>query len=190
MFLPYLQAFLAIFGVMDPVGNVPVFLTLTSEMSKRQKRRIAIKATLRASIILLLFVFLGNWILDAFQISFESFRIAGGLVLVVLGFQILFGMKFNQNTSAEEDISVVPLAMPLIAGPGTITTAVILTKEFGYAATLSGLAANLLLSLLLFKYAHVVTKLLGKKGSIVFARVMGLILIAIGVELVRNALLA
>lgn len=189
MFLPYLQATLAIFGVMDPVGNVPVFLSLTDAMSTPQKRRIALKAVLRAGIILLFFVFLGNWILDAFQISFESFRIAGGLVLVVLGFQILFGMKFSQDTKAEDDISVVPLAMPLIAGPGTITTAVILTKEYGYAATLAGLAANLLLSLLLFKYAHLVTRLLGKKGSLVFARVMGLILIAIGVELVRTALL-
>lgn len=188
MLLPFLQAFLAIFGVMDPVGNVPVFLTLTSGMEKSRKLRIALKAVFRASVILLIFVFLGNWILDAFQISFESFRIAGGLVLVILGFQILFGMKFNQDAQAEEDISVVPLAMPLIAGPGTITTAVILTKEYGYAATLAGLAANLLLSLILFRYAHIVTKLLGRKGSVVFARVMGLILIAIGVEFIRNGL--
>lgn len=180
---------IAIFGVMDPVGNVPVFMGLTEKMTSREKRAIARKAVFRASVILLFFVFFGNWVLDAFQISFESFRIASGLVLVFLGFQILFGFRFSRDARAEEDISIVPLAMPLISGPGTITTAVILTKEFGYLATLVGLAINLLLSLLLFRYAHLVTKLIGKKGSLVFARVMGLILIAIGVELARTALI-
>jgi len=184
-----LRATIAIFGVMDPVGNVPVFLALTEKMGAKEKRGIAVMAVMRASAILLFFVLFGNWVLDAFQISFESFRIASGLVLVFLGFQILFGYRFNRDAQAEEDISIVPLAMPLIAGPGTITTAVIFTKEFGYLPTLAGLAANLLLSLLLFKYAHLVTRLIGRKGSLVFARVMGLILIAIGVEFARNAII-
>ena len=184
-----LKASIAIFGVMDPVGNVPVFMSLTDRMSMKERRAIAVKSVARASLILLFFVFFGNWVLDAFQISYESFRIASGLVLVFLGFQILFGFRFNRDAAAEEDISVVPLAMPLIAGPGTITTAVIFTKEFGYVPTLVGLGVNLLLSLLLFKYAHLVTRLIGRKGSLVFARVMGLILIAIGVEFARNGII-
>lgn len=179
----------AIFGVMDPVGNVPVFLSLTATMSVAEKRAVAFKAVFRSAVILLFFTFFGSWVLDAFKISFESFRIASGLVLIYLGFQILFGFRLHRDAGPEEDISVVPLAMPLIAGPGTITTAVIFTREFGYLPTLAGLGANLLLSLVLFKYAHLITRLIGRKGSLVFARVMGLILVAIGVEFARAAII-
>ena len=189
MWLSFVQAFFAIFGVMDPVGNVPVYLTLTEKMAAETARKLSRKALIRAAVILTVFTFLGNAVLDAFHISIESFRIAGGLVLVLLGLQILFGMDPSDKApAAEQDISVVPLATPLIAGPGTITATVILSKEYGYAVTLAAVAANLILSLLLFHYAHLILKLLGKKGTVVFAKVMGLILVAIGVEFIRTSL--
>jgi multiple antibiotic resistance protein len=188
--LAFIKAFFAIFGVMDPVGNVPVFLTLTEKMGRGAARSLARRAVIRAGAILLVFTFLGNAILSAFHVSMESFRIAGGLVLTLIGLQILFGLDGTSRSEAsgEADVSVVPLATPLIAGPGTLTSAVILAKEYGYLVTLAGIAANLALSYLLFHQAHVVLKLLGKKGTVVFAKVMGLILVAIGVEFIRNAI--
>lgn len=189
MWLSFVQAFFAIFGVMDPVGNIPVYLTLTEKMAADVALKLARRAVLRAAVILVVFVFLGNAVLGAFHISIESFRIAGGLVLVILGLQILFGLDPSERTpAAEQDISVVPLATPLIAGPGTITSTVILSKEYGYAVTLAAVAANLILSLILFQYAPLILKLLGKKGTMVFAKVMGLILVAIGVEFIRSAI--
>lgn len=190
MLLSFTQVFFAIFGVMDPVGNVPMFLTLTGKMDEKTRQSLATKACIRAGAILVIFVFFGNFVLNAFHISIESFRIAGGLILALLGLQILFGINFEKNgdPDGEGDISVVPLATPLIAGPGMITSAVILSKEYGYLLTLAGIAANLILSRLLFKYASFVLKILGKKGTLVFAKVMGLILVAIGVEFIRNAL--
>ncbi|OGL73475.1 hypothetical protein A3C96_01895 [Candidatus Uhrbacteria bacterium RIFCSPHIGHO2_02_FULL_60_10] len=189
MWLAFIQVFFAVFGVMDPVGNVPVFLTLTGKMDEKARNRLATSALWRAGVILVFFVFLGNALLSAFRISMESFRIAGGLVLVLLGLQIIFGINLsNERPDEDEDISVVPLAMPLIAGPGMITTAVILSKEYGYLLVLTGIAANLLLSKILFHYSGFILKLLGKKGTLAFAKVMGLILIAIGVEFVRNVL--
>ncbi len=189
MWLNFVQVFFAIFGVMDPVGNVPVFLTLTGKMDAKTRAKLATGAVWRAGLILVFFVFLGTALLDAFRISMSSFRIAGGLVLTIIGLQIIFGFNLaNERPDADEDISVVPLAMPLIAGPGMITSAVILSKEYGYALVLAGIAINLILSKILFHYSGLILKFLGKKGTLAFAKVMGLILVAMGVEFVRNAL--
>lgn len=188
MFLAFVQVFFAIFGVMDPVGNVPTFLSLTAKMERPAQQRLAASAVKRAAVILVVFVFLGNAILNAFQISMESFRIAGGLVLCLLGLQILFGNDREAVAGGEDDLSVVPLATPLIAGPGTITASVILVKEYGIMLTLAGIVANLIISRVLFRYAHLVLRILGRKGALAFAKVMGLIITAIGVEFIRSAL--
>lgn len=189
MWLQFIQVFVAVFGVMDPVGNAPVFISLTEKMKPEVRRRLATSAVVRAGVILLIFVFLGNAVLDAFSISIESFRVAGGIVLILLGLQIVFGINLqNERPDADEDIGVVPLAMPLIAGPGMITLAIILTKEYGYALTLAGIAANLLLTKLAFDYSEILQRLMGRKGTMAFAKVFALILVAIGVEFIRNAL--
>ncbi|MBI4457947.1 MarC family protein [Candidatus Uhrbacteria bacterium] len=185
----FLKAFFAVFGVMDPVGNVPPFLSLTGKLDSKARRRLGDKAVVRAAVILTVFVFLGNGILDAFHISIESFRIAGGIILVLLGLEIIFGFSLRgESVEAHDDVSVVPLATPLIAGPGTITSAVILAKQYGYAVTLAGIAANLALSMILFRKADTILRLLGTKGTLMFAKVMGLILVAIGVEFIRSGL--
>lgn len=188
MLLPavLIKTFFATFGVMDPVGNVPTFLSLTEKLDEPARRALSAKAVCFAGGILLAFTVLGNAILDAFHVSLESFRIAGGLVLMLLGLEILFGFSLRSSKDeAHADISVVPLATPLIAGPGMVTTAVILAKEYGYAATLAGIAANLALSWLLFRHAGAIRRLLGVQGTMVFAKMMGLILIAMGVEFIR-----
>ena len=184
-----IQVFLAVFGVMDPVGNVPVFLSLTEHRPKTEQQHLATKAIWRAACILIIFVLFGQAVLSFFQISLASFRIAGGIILGILGLQIVFGFPLNRETKGEEeDISVVPLATPLIAGPGMITSAVILAREYGYLVTIMAIALNLILSKLLFNYAHLVVKILGRKGTMAFAKVMGLIVTAIGVEFIRNSL--
>lgn len=189
MWSAFVQVFFAVFGVMDPVGNVPMFISLTGKVSKAERERLATQAVIRAGVILTVFVFLGNFVLDAFHISMESFRIAGGIVLVLLGLQILFGVGLeNERPDEGSDISVVPLAMPLIAGPGMITSAIILSKEYGYALTLAGIVVNLVLTKVFFHYSGFVLRALGAKGAQAFAKIMGLILVAIGVEFVRNAL--
>ncbi len=188
MLINIVKAFVAIFGVMDPLGNTPVFLSLTGHLDIKAKQLLAIKAVLRAGIILLVFVFLGNIILDFFHISLASFRIAGGIILILIGLQILFGLPFGSEGKTADDISAVPLATPLIAGPGTITTVVIFSKEYGLTITIIGIIANLALSWILFRYANFIVKVLGKSGTLIFVKFMSLILVAIGVEFIRNSL--
>lgn len=188
MLASFIQVFFAVFGVMDSVGNTPVFISLAGKMPKRERDRLSLWAVLYAGAILTLFVFLGNAVLDVFKVSIESFRIAGGIVVAVLGFQIIFGLHLNKDLETSDDISIVPLATPLIAGPGMITLSIILSKEYGYALTLAGIAANLAITYVLFLYSDLILKYFGKKGVLVFAKVMGLILVAIGVEFIRSAL--
>ncbi|MEK7509066.1 MAG: MarC family protein, partial [Patescibacteria group bacterium] len=142
MILSIVKAFFAVFGVMDPLGNTPVFLSLTERLDEKTKRSLATKAVIRAGIVLLVFVFLGNIILDFFHISLQSFRIAGGIILLLIGLQLLFGLRFsNEPEIMADDLSVVPLATPLIAGPGMITAVVIFSKEYGYLITIIGIVA-------------------------------------------------
>ncbi|MEK9158497.1 MAG: MarC family protein [Patescibacteria group bacterium] len=189
MILSIVKAFFAVFGVMDPLGNTPVFLSLTERLDEKTKRSLATKAVIRAGIVLLVFVFLGNIILDFFHISLQSFRIAGGIILLLIGLQLLFGLRFsNEPEIMADDLSVVPLATPLIAGPGMITAVVIFSKEYGYLITIIGIVANLVLSWVLFRYANYIVKFLGKGGTLMFVKFMSLILVAIGVEFIRNGL--
>ncbi len=189
--LSFIQVFFAIFGVMDPVGNTPTFITLTKSLDKKSKRRLAWGAVLYAGVILVVFMFLGNAILNAFHISIGSFRVAGGIILLVLGFQIVFDLEFQKKSDldGERDISIVPLATPLIAGPGTITSVVILAKQYGFILTLAGIILNLILSYILFMFSDVILKVLGKKGALIFANMMGLILMAIGVEFIKSGVM-
>lgn len=189
MLLSIIKAFFAIFGVMDPLGNTPVFLSLTEGLDEKTKRSLATKAVIRAGIVLLVFVFLGNVILDFFHISLQSFRIAGGIILLLIGLQLLFGLRFSSDPEImADDLSVVPLATPLIAGPGMITAVVIFSKEYGYLITIIGIVANLVLSWVLFRYASYIVKFLGKGGTLMFVKFMSLILVAIGVEFIRSGL--
>ena len=191
MLTSFIQVFFAVFGVLDPVGNTPVFMSLTEKMGLKERRALTNRALLRAAAIMAVFVFLGTAVLDAFHISLQSFRIAGGIITALVGLQITFGIELPYDKpDSGEDIGVVPLAMPLIAGPGMLTLAVILTKEYGHVVTLSGIAANLLLTKLLFDRSELVIRFVGKSGSHMIVKVMGLILLAMGIEFIRSAFAA
>jgi multiple antibiotic resistance protein len=189
--LSLIQIFFAIFGVMDPIGNIPFFLTFAGSLNKDARDKFARSAIIYAGVILIIFMFLGNAILNLFQISMESFRIAGGIALFMIGTKILFGIEFGPKKDEKEKEkipSIMPLATPLIAGPGTISLVIILAKEYGYFFTLVGILVNLLLNYILFFLAPYILKIFGKKEIMVFANMMGLILMAIGVEFIRKAL--
>lgn len=185
----FLQPIFGLFGALDPVGNTPVFLALTGDLTPSRRRAVALKAVGRAGVILVLFTLAGSGILDVFAISLGSFRIAGGLVLALLGLQIMFDISFVNEAEVKAeglDISMVPLATPLIAGPGSISMAIVLVKEYGYLLTLLGIFINLVLTLLAFWSAEWLHKTIGRQGAEAFAKIMGLIIMAVGVELVRK----
>lgn len=203
-----INLFVVLFVVIDPVGLAPIFGALTRGGSVAYRRRMAVKAVLLAAGILFLFAFTGDWLLQALGISVSSFKIAGGLLLFLVAIDMVFArqsglrsttVREQEEARFKEDISVFPLAFPLLAGPGALTTVLLLvgetrgeTSEFW--ALLGVLAFVLLLAFTALMLAGRLMVLLGETGANVVDRLLGVILSALAVQFViegvRTALIA
>jgi multiple antibiotic resistance protein len=180
--------FIFFFAVIDPIGTVPVFIAVTNRYEGREKRRIALIATLVSAVILLFFMIAGEFILTAMSIPIAAFQIAGGIVLFLFALSMIFGeSKPEEETriaSESSETAIYPLAVPSIAGPGAMLAAVLLTENSRYsllqqAQTALVMLAVLLIALILMLAASGIHRLIGSAGASVISRVMGLILAAV-----------
>lgn len=189
-------AFATIFVVIDPVGLAPMFVALTQGMDARTRRAIALRASLVAVFILALFGLAGEAVLGFLGISMPAFRIAGGLLLFLTAFDMLFERRTrrreDQSGGGEPDPSVFPLATPLIAGPGAIASMILLTGQSGTPGEL--LAVHLVMvsvvacALVLFLTAGLLERALGRTGINVVTRLLGMLLAALSVQFVLDGL--
>ncbi len=194
------NAFVTLLVVVDPLGLAPIFGALTRGFSAKQRRESAIRGTMLGSLILILFALAGDVLLDALGIGLPAFRIAGGLLLFLLALDMVFarpsGMRATtvreqEEESYQQDISVFPLAIPLIAGPGAITTVLLYTggSSTGQLALFMGvLLAVLVLTLISLLLAPRVMQLFGETGANVLSRVLGVLLAALAVQFVLDGL--
>jgi len=189
---------------MNPLGTVPVFVGLTQNNSKRERAGIAFWTSFNVLIILLLSFFAGKYILSFFGISLNSLKIAGGLIIASSGFALLTG-KFTEHKGMKKprvkddihtrsEISLTPLAIPMLAGPGTISLLITYNQEYkGMFDCLlilgSGFASSLCINLIL-KSSHYIVRMLGASGINALSRIIGFIVIAIGIELIVVAVLS
>lgn len=196
------QAFVTLFVIIDPFAVVPVFVSLTQNSSQTYKRRTALKASVIATILLLSFAFIGDKLLDAMSISEPAFRIAGGFLLLLAAIEMVVaqtsgGMRSttgdeDEETTHREDISVFPLAIPLIAGPGALTSIVVLMRQAeSMSITAQSGVILTLITVLLITYSSLlvgdrILKLLGVTGTHVLTRVFGIILAALAVQNMIN----
>lgn len=187
-----LLSFVSMFTMVNPVGVVPVFTAMTARLSPQQSRRVARKATLTGFVILLAFALTGQWIFRFFSISVDSLRVAGGVIFFVMGYEMLQARltrtQFDDETTHEyiNDISITPLGIPIICGPGAITTAILLMNESDTVAK-QGIVLGIVAGIMLFTYllllgAKQVTRVIGENGNKVMLRLMGLIVMVIAVE--------
>jgi multiple antibiotic resistance protein len=183
----FLQAFIPLFVAIDPIGLAAIFLGLGQGVAPAQRQRIARQATVTGGAVALLFLFLGASIFKALGISAGDFQIAGGLILFMLAARDLI-------TSAAEpeklppDFGVVPLGMPLIAGPALIATLLLLARTVGYVPTLVALIVNLVLVVLAFAYSEKLGRLIGAMGMRAISKIVSMLLAAIAVSLIRQGL--
>ena len=183
----FLQAFIPLFVAIDPIGLAAIFLGLGQGVAPAQRQRIARQATVTGGAVALLFLFLGASIFQALGISGSDFQIAGGLILFMLAARDLI-------TSAAEpeklppDFGVVPLGMPLIAGPALIATLLLLARTVGYGVTLAALITNLVLVVLGFAYSEKLGRLIGAMGMRAISKIVSMLLAAIAVSLIRQGL--
>ncbi|WP_293574168.1 MarC family protein [Phaeobacter sp.] len=194
-----ITSFVTLFVIIDPIGLTPIFIAMTQGMSPQQKRSIALRATLTAMGLLALFAALGEAVLGFVGISMAAFRIAGGVLLFLTALDMLFERrnKRREDRSEEDDFedpSVFPLSIPLIAGPGSIATVILLTGQqpgiYGFAMVMGVVFAVLSILLILCLFSGVLERLLGKTGITVVTRLLGMLLAALSVQFVLDGLRA
>ena len=195
-----IAAFTTLFIIIDPPGLAPVFIALTQGMDAAQRRAIAVRAFLVASSLMMVFLFLGEAVLGFIGISMDAFRIAGGILLFLTALDMLFQRRQarREDNAAEgqaehhDDPSVLPLSLPLIVGPGAITTVILLAGEAQGAADMGAIAGViivvLLIVLLAFLAAPAIERALGKTGLNIVTRVLGMLLAALAVQFVLDGL--
>lgn len=195
------NTFVVLFIVIDPVGLAPMFLGLTRGGTAAYQRKMAIRGTALASGMLLVFFFFGDALLAALGIGLPAFRIAGGALLFLLAIDMVFARQsgLRSTTTREqreaehkEDISVFPLAFPLIAGPGALTTVLLMSSSWKEPVVFAGMLAVLLLvlgmTLLSLLWAGILLRFLGETGTNVISRLFGLVLAALAVQYILDGL--
>jgi len=192
-----LRSFLTMLVVVDPVGLVPMFLALASDRSAAERTRLAKRAVITAGAILLAFALGGSWLLQRLGISLGAFQVAGGILLLWIAVRMVFA-EHQRETAAEEaearsraDISVFPLAIPIIAGPGSMASIMILVGESGgfsagLLAVLGTTGVVLVLCYAALRLSEPLVKLLGQTGVNVVTRVLGMLLAALAVQYVAD----
>lgn len=183
----FLQAFIPMFVAIDPVGLAAIFLGLGQGIPQRQRQVIARQATITGGLIALLFLFLGTSIFKAVGISVTDFQIAGGLILFILAARDLTHSAAEPE-KLPPDFGVVPLGMPLIAGPALITTLLLVAQNHGMRYSLAALLANLVLIVLAFAYSDRLGRLIGPTGMRAISKIISMLLAAIAVAMIRQGL--
>ncbi len=177
---------LILFSVIDIIGNIPIVIELREKSGKIYSG----KATIVAGMLMILFLYFGEGLLGLFGIDVQSFAIAGGIILFLIGLQMVLERNiFNPDVSNQSSSSIVPLAFPFLAGPGTMTTIVSLRAEFEGNNILIGILVNLLLIYLVLKTSQWLEHKIGKAGIAIIRKIFGIILLAIAIKLIKTNLL-
>ena len=184
--------FTSFFTLINPLGTMPVFMTMTGQLNEHERGKTALKAVLVAFLTLLLFAFSGNLLFDFFGISLNSLRMVGGVIFFIMGMDMLQARLASTKVTGDEvkeyvnDISVTPLGIPMICGPGAITNAIVLMRYTGNysekAVLISVMAFVLLITYLVLLSSSKILKVIGNTGNKVMMRLMGLIVMVIAVE--------
>ena len=198
----WLSTFGVIFAIVDPFGYVPIFLSLTAGDSEALRRKMIRKACATAFIVLTISTFIGQQVLSFFGMSIPALQISGGLILLIIGFEMMkilpvvekLSQKEETEAERKEDISIVPLAIPMLSGPAAIASVVVLSSRAqsiaDYPVIISSILATLLITYFVLRSSSRLIKIIGVTGLNVMTRVMGLLLCAIAIQYVINGFLA
>jgi len=198
-----ISALLTLFVVVDPIGLTPTFLAVTHGLPRAARRSVALRASLIAGAILIGTALIGDWLFRTLGISLAAFRIAGGLLLFSIAFEMLFGVRMRRESQAAEqaveehvrNIAAFPLAIPLLAGPGAITATVLLAGRADGDLLLVGLLIAVVVLVAVacfvaFIFSGQIGRLLGMTGNIVLSRLLGVVLAALAVQFVVDGIRA
>ncbi|KMK50969.1 hypothetical protein RO21_08695 [[Actinobacillus] muris] len=193
----YLQFFIGLFAIVNPFGTLPIFFSMTNHQYEADRNKTSLITAVSIGVILLVSLYFGKIILDAFSISLNSFRVAGGFLIVSIAMTMISGKlgehkqnkeEKNADVSEYDNIAVVPLAMPIMAGPGAIGSTIVWGTRYNHWIDYLGFSiaiiAFALICYVLFRFSAPLIKRLGKTGTNIVTRIMGLILMALGIEII------
>jgi multiple antibiotic resistance protein len=194
-----ISIFVGILAIVNPFGNISFFTSLTQGFSAEEKKRVISKAIISATITLIVFGLLGSYIFKLFSITIPAFRIAGGLLLFRVAFSMLYGSTPGTKSTAEEKeetleremIGVIPMAIPMLAGPGAISTVMLYVSQGDFLELLIVIAsifATMIFTYILLRNADKIFTRIGRVGSLAISRIMGLILAAVAVQFLVNGI--
>ena len=196
----YLKFFAALLAIVNPVGAIPIFINLTADQDEGVRNKNGFMASISMGIILIVVLFSGEAVLRFFGISVGSFRVGGGILILLMAISMLHARMSRVKQTEEEkldsaerdSVAVVPLGTPLLAGPGAISTVILYAQRYTsvahYLYLLGVIVLLICLTFLSFRLAPIIARLLGKTGINVVTRLMGLIMAAVGVEFIANGL--
>lgn len=198
----FIYLFAALFSVLNPIGTVPIFVGLTMDDDKKERSRISLWTAINVFTILVISFFFGEYVLSFFGISIEALRIAGGIIIATSGFSLLTGnfnkkrgvnKKVENDAQRRNDIALTPLAIPMLAGPGSISLLIAFYHEHHemYEIVISVLAilAVAIAIFITLRSAHYLAKILGASGIVAISRIVGFIVIAIGVQYIISSII-
>jgi len=187
----YLLAFIPIFVAVDAIGNIPIFLSLTEGINKKQRHKVITDTVTTATLVALLFIFIGKLILRFIGITIADFQVAGGLLLFIISMRLLLpwtpkGLMVEHH---DKDLGVFPLGTPLITGPAVLTTTLMMVDSYGIQVTFVSLILNMCFVWFTLAKAEHIIKFLGPGGSRAFSKIMYILLASIGVMMARKGLM-
>ena len=190
IFEPYILSFIPIFVAVDAIGNIPLFLSIVEGTTKKQRHRIIIDTITTATIVAIIFMFVGKWVLNILGITISDFQIAGGALLFIIAARLLLpgSQKTLAGDSHNKELGVFPLGTPLITGPAVLTTTLMMLDTYGMVATFISLVLNMLIVWVTLVQADTIIKFMGSSGTRAFAKIMYILLAAIAVMMVRRGI--
>ena len=185
-----ITVFLAFFAIMNPIVNIPIFIQLTDGADEKKKREIARTSNIVAFIIVLAFILIGKYIFEIFGLTIPAFKVFGGILIFFIGFEMLQSKKSNihlhEESTFDDGVAISPLAIPVMAGPGTIVTAMNFVVKANFLhvfLTILIFALMVLLTYFAYIYSRYIVKLVGQKNFVIIGKIMGLILGVLGANM-------
>lgn len=184
----FARATVALFIIIDPLGTVPILMSLTEKMDRHERRRAFNLATVIGLALLIIFSLVGQQLLLLFNISLQSFMVAGGILLLILAMRILIYGEWEVKTFTPEEIGVVPIAFPLLVGPGAMTTILVTLQSSGILVAILATVTVTFITWLVLRFVDPLFKLLGKLGSLIISKIMSVFIAAIAVQFIVEGL--
>jgi len=191
MIEPYVLSFIPIFVAVDAIGNIPLFISIVGGLSRKQRHKIIVDSVTTATVVAILFMFVGKVILRFIGITISDFQIAGGGLLFIIAVRLLLpgAQKSVLTNGHDKGVGVFPLGTPLITGPAVLTTTLMMLDSFGITPTFVSLLANMLFVWITLVKADLIIKLMGSSGTRAFSKIMYILLAAIAVMMIRRGVM-